>query len=378
MTTVRAKVTSIFVMFSLVSFFITPTTSNAASDEFIFTKNYAGEIFKRPLDGTGSSTQVGTVGTGIGLMGYGSYIYICFGSIRRMSQDGTGLVTLNSAAVYSCATDGTYIYYGYENTQSIGRMNLNGTSANDNWVTFTNSGLNSGWMTVSNGFLFFGGGANATSKVLGKVSLSGGSVSAIYTDSCAISGVSSDGTYLYLAHYVCNTVGRVLQDGTSANSNFITGLLSGDSWGTIVWGGKLYILNNTRIVRANLDGTSVEYSYLTGVGTRGIAILGTQSSATTLSSFSVPTLASKGVGASISATFSAQGRVTFYAGSKKIAGCIQIPTSSTSPYQASCNWKPAVTGSTTISASFVGTSAGNLPLTTVLDRARVVKRTTTR
>lgn len=292
-------------------------SASAVSDEYIFTKSYSGEIFKRPLDGSGSSVQLGTVGAGISLLGYGSSIYICYGSIRRIGTDGTGLVTLNSASVFGCATDGTYIYYGYEYTQSIGRMNLNGTGANDNWITFTNSGLNSGWMTVVDNYLYFGGGANASSKVLGRVLLTGGTVTSVYSDPCAITGISSDGTYLYLAHYGCSTVGRVLLDGTSGNSNFITGLSSSDSWASQVWNGKLYILNNSNVLKANLDGTGVINSYLSGVGSRGMTILGTPTTPTTLIDFFLPSSVTKGLQSTMSATFSAKGKVTFLANGKK-------------------------------------------------------------
>lgn len=353
--------------------------ANAASDEYIYTKSYGGEIFKRPLDGSGSWTQVGTIGAGDGLLAYGNYIYLCFPGIKRMTLSGTGLVTLNSnSGTYNCATDGNYIYYGFESTQSIGRMNMDGSGTNDNWVTFTNPGLNSGWISVSNGFVYFGGGVNASSKLLGKVSTSGGSVSVIHTDPCAISGIATDASNIYLSHFYCNSVSKLNLDGTLVTSTFMTGLTYSQTWAAQVWNGYLYVLDTTYVARIKLDGTGFQLNYLTGAGGRGMTIFGTLNVQTTLGSFSLPSLAEKGISVNISATFSAAGKATYFANGKKISNCLKLQTPSTAPFTVTCSWKPAVRGNQKITVSIAPSDSANLPLTTDLGFAKVISRSTKR
>lgn len=371
----KIKFLAISVAVALISVFIPPNSANAASDEYIYTKSYGGEIFKRPLDGSGSWTQVGTIGTGDGLLAYGNYIYLCWPGIKRMTLAGTGLVTLNSnSGTYNCATDGNYIYYGFESTQAIGRMNMDGTGVNDSWVTFTDAGLNSGWISVSNGFVYFGGGVNASSKLLGKVSTAGGSVSVIYTDPCAISGIASDSNNIYLSHFYCNNVSKLNLDGSLVTSTFMTGLTYSQSWAAQVWNGYLYVLDTTYVARIKLDGTGFQLNYLTGAGGRGMTIFGTLNVQTTLSSFSVPGSVQKGNTANISATFSASGKATFFANGKRISNCIKIPTSTTAPYTATCAWRPSVRGIQKIATVIAPTDPANLPLTSDLNVANVVAR----
>jgi hypothetical protein len=373
------KNSAVAILATLIAVSFQPNSAHAAADEFVYTKNYSGEIFKMRLDGTGGWSQVGTIGSGVNLMASGNFIYLCFPSIKRMTLTGTGLTTLNSnSAIYNCTTDGNYIYYGYENTQSIGRMNMDGSNANDNWVTFTNSGLNSGWLTVSNGSIYFGGGNNATSKVLAKVSTAGGAVSVIYTDACAISGISADATNVYLSHYGCGNVVKLGTDGTVVTTTFITGLSSGNTWGSQIWNGFLYVLDGGNIAKVKLDGTGYLPTYLTGGGGRGIAISGTASAPTTISSTNIPTSIPKSTSTSLSVTFSAAGKVTFFANGKRIPSCTQISTAITSPYTATCTWKPSVRGNLKLMVSITPTDTANLPLSTNLASVNVVKRSALR
>lgn len=364
---------------TVVTFIIPLNQANAASDEFIYTKSYGGEIFKRPLDGSGSWTQVGTIGVGDGLLAYGNYIYLCWPGIKRMTLAGTGLVTLNSNSdTYNCATDGNYIYYGFESTKAIGRMNMDGSGVNDSWVTFTNTGLNSGWISVSNGFVYFGGGVNASSKLLGKVSTSGGTVSVIHTDPCAISGIATDATNIYLSHFYCNTVSKLDLDGSLVTSTFMTGLTYSQTWAAQVWNGYLYVLDTTYVARIKLDGTGFQLNYLTGAGGRGMTIFGTLSVQTSLSTFTLPSNVQKGISANISVTFSAVGKVTYFANGKKIANCVKISTSNNAPFTATCAWKPAVRGNQKVTVSIAPSESNNLPFSANLGSAVVVSRSTKR
>jgi hypothetical protein len=80
----------------------------------------------------------------------------------------------------------------------------------------------------------------------------------------------------------------------------------------------------------------------------------------------------------ITATVSAAAKVTFRARNTIISGCKNKATSASSPFVATCTWRPSVRGSTTVTATAVlsgggGTSTSATPVT-----ATISNRTTTR
>lgn len=376
----RGKLVAAFAVFSTAASIFVGAPAHAAGDEYIWTRDYGSEVKKRLLDGTGNlSTVTSGIGNGAGLYSYGNHIYATYGYLKRFSLDGTGLTTLSTAAdLMSVVSDGTYLYYGFESYQRIGRMNMDGSGANDSWVTFTGiPGLNSGWMTIHNGTIYFGGGANAVSKKIASLATTGGTPTVLYTDASAVTGVATDGTYLYWSHFNTTTVGRSLLNGTSANASFVSGFGS-NVWGLVYWNSYLYINNGSFIGRVRSDGTDVQASWLASGGSRGITITGSQTVLTTLASFLLPAAPVKGVTSSVTATFSAAGKVTFTANGKKIPNCVKINTNATAPFTATCNWKPAVQGSQQMEATIAPSITSNLPLSVSLGSTRVIARKTTR
>jgi hypothetical protein len=374
------KIGAMFALFATMSTLLVAPPASAIGGEFIWTKNYNNEAVKRPLDGSGSNvTATTTLGAGLALYIYGDYLYTCYGKVRRVGLDGTGATTLRTLAdVYSVVSDGTYLYYGYENTQKIGRMNMDGTSPNDSWVSLSGiAGLYAGWMTINNGILYFGGGNNANAKKIGSVPTTGGSPTLVYSDNNGIGGITTDGTYLYWVHFTSGNLSRSLLDGSSSTENFVTGL-SSNVWDVEYWNSYLYISNNTYIARVKSDGTGLQGSWILSGGDRGLAISGTPVVATTLVGFSIDNSPVKGISTTLSATFSSGGKVTFAANGKRIAKCIKLNTNTSAPFTATCNWKPAIQGSQRISASIVPTSTSNLPLTSALGSTRVIARKTIR
>jgi hypothetical protein len=374
------KIAAMFALFATMSILLVIPPANAAGDEYIWTRDYSSEVKMRLLDGTGNlSTVTSGIGNGAGLYAYGSNVYATYGYVKRFSVDGTGMTTLKTLAdLMSVVSDGTYLYYGFEYAQKIGRMNMDGSGANDSWVNFSGiTGLNSGWMTIHSGTLYFGGGANTTSKKIASLPTTGGTPTVLYTDASSVTGVTTDGTYLYWTHWNSGAVGRSLLNGTSASASFISGFGS-DVWGLVYWNSYLYINNGSFIGRVRSDGTSVQASWLASGGSRGITITGAQTVATTLASYSLSASPVQGGISSVTATFSAAGKVTFIANGKKIPNCVKINTNATSPFTATCNWKPAIQGSQRISVSIVPTSASNLALTSTLGSTRVIARKTTR
>lgn len=83
----------------------------------------------------------------------------------------------------------------------------------------------------------------------------------------------------------------------------------------------------------------------------------------------------KGLSATISATASVAGRVTFWGNGKRIAGCQNLATIS---LVATCTWRPAVQGSLRITAHLNPTDSNNLSSISAPLNLGVNKRNTTR
>lgn len=69
----------------------------------------------------------------------------------------------------------------------------------------------------------------------------------------------------------------------------------------------------------------------------------------------------KGSSSTITVSVNAPGFVRFFADGKRIAGCLNVATSGSTPaFTASCNWKPTVQGAKVLSASFSPSDANFL------------------
>ena len=83
--------------------------------------------------------------------------------------------------------------------------------------------------------------------------------------------------------------------------------------------------------------------------------------AATLGTLSISSELKKGATSSISVSVDSPGYVRFFIDGKRIPGCLKISTSGTSPnYTATCNWKPAVRGARTFTASFTPSDSSTL------------------
>jgi hypothetical protein len=95
-----------------------------------------------------------------------------------------------------------------------------------------------------------------------------------------------------------------------------------------------------------------------------------------LSATSTPVTYAKGVASTLTGTVDRSAKVTFLAKGKRIAGCINISTTAVSPFNASCSWKPTVTGATPITMQITPTTG--TPTEVLLTTAGVTNRTTKR
>lgn len=80
----------------------------------------------------------------------------------------------------------------------------------------------------------------------------------------------------------------------------------------------------------------------------------------------------------ITANVSAAAKVTFRAQNMIIPGCKNKPTGASSPFVATCSWKPSLRGSTTVTATAVLSSAGGTSASATPVVATISKRTTSR
>lgn len=341
-----------------------PASPAMATGTTIFTISYSGGLKGRPIDGTGSQATIGSVSGGVEIKASGNYVYISYGSVRRINTNGTGLTTLRTVAdQYGIALDGGYIYYGYEYTRKIGRMNLDGSGANDSWLDYSSntSAPFSGQMVVVNGNIYFGGGNNSQGKTIWKVPVSGGTPTHFITDAdqtAGIRGIDSDGTYLYWSDRV-GEIGRVALDGSDFNDNWVSGLST--NWGLQVADDYIYFIHWNYIGRIRRDGTGLERTWVGNTSVQGLAIadagVNSTSFATPTNEVNSFTLASNASTATyrtaieISVNVTLPSRVTFTANGKRIGGCINKATSGTSPnIVATCSWSPSTRGSVVLTA----------------------------
>lgn len=80
----------------------------------------------------------------------------------------------------------------------------------------------------------------------------------------------------------------------------------------------------------------------------------------------------------ITANVSAAAKVTFRARNMIIPGCKNKPTGSSSPFVATCSWKPSIRGSTTVTATAVLSSTGGTTTSATPITATISKRTSAR
>ena len=87
----------------------------------------------------------------------------------------------------------------------------------------------------------------------------------------------------------------------------------------------------------------------------------------------------KGVSSTITVSVNAPGFVRFFVDGKRIANCLNVATSGTSPnFTASCNWNPATQGVRTVSASFAPSDSTFLAATSSRISYLVTNRTSKR
>ena len=131
--------------------------------------------------------------------------------------------------------------------------------------------------------------------------------------------------------------------------------------------------NNTYVVQITVSDGS-----LTDLQTLTVTITNANETA----ALSAPTVSGsiyKGTQITITVTSSAAGKVRFFLGGKRIAGCLAKSTSGSYPtHTATCTWKPPVTGRQILTAQITPTDNTFSAATSVSTEVRVLKRAVSR
>jgi hypothetical protein len=214
--------------------------------------------------------------------------------IGRANLDGTGVdkrfITMGVGGYpIGMAVDPEHVYWTYPGTGTIARANLDGTGVDPSFIT----GADSPWgVAVNAGHVFWTNGSSEADGQLvssiGRANLDGRGIDNRFVtipgppctdpfEPCLASseGVAVDDAHVYWADTFNGRIGRANLDGTGVDPSFITGIDPGVSeplW-VAVDDAHVYWTTGQTIGRANLDGTGVERSFINaGSYSTGIAV----------------------------------------------------------------------------------------------------------
>jgi hypothetical protein len=245
-------------------------------------------------------------------------------------------VNTNTVMTLSSLSDGLYNLYAADSFNNLSTA-IVGTIRVDNTApTATSIAVGS----VGNTVVITGSETLTNSMVL----------NGIYTISDSGSAISVT-SVTFSANTATLNLSRAIPTGSTVN--FTYSPLAGDARGRIV------------------DQAGNEMAPIT---TRTITNNSTFAVTLTLA---VPATIRKGTNVTISVDVTVAGRVSFFIADKRIPGCQARAASGSAPITVSCSFKPALSASQTIKASFVPTLNVYPSLTTTVDRF-ILKRTTTR
>ena len=166
---------------------------------------------------------------------------------------GGGGLTLNKDYVYWSGANGG-------SATNIGRAYLNGTDPDDDFIT---GASNPCGVAVNKTYIYWAGDVGS---FIGRANLDGSGVNQDFIETGnGVCGVAVSGSHIYWANYESASIGRATTKGTDVDPNFITGAGSGS--GIAIHGKYIYFTSNggTGIGRANLNGTDVNPNFITGL-----------------------------------------------------------------------------------------------------------------
>ncbi len=168
---------------------------------------------------------------------------------------------------------GAYVYwpnYDLGKGTTVGRANLDGTSANQSFITAASIPTA---VAVDGQHVYW---TNPLGGTIGRANLDGAGASEFFiTGAGEPLGLAVDGQHVYWTSNAGNTIGRANLDGSSPDNNFITTPGSNPN-SVAVDGQHVYWTTSGSIGRANLNGSSPDQTYidLSGAAPNGVAVDG--------------------------------------------------------------------------------------------------------
>lgn len=204
--------------------------------------------------------------------------------IERMNFDGSyrsnvpafsrfypGVYIQVSGEVCGLAVDATHIFWGIRSSNAIGRANLDGSEANQAFVTGANEPCG---VAVDGSHLYW---ANLGGSTIGRADLDGTTVEQGFVDAgprpC---GVAVDASHVYWGRGTESALGRADLDGGGVVPDFIPTVAR--DCGITVDATHIFWTDFLGLVgRANVDGSGVEPKFIGGLDRPcGIALSGSQ------------------------------------------------------------------------------------------------------
>jgi hypothetical protein len=267
-----------------------------AADAYIYWTSMNGHIGRAENNGSNPKTLVNGLGSQIYSMAVGSgHIYWTDSlesgaAVGRAKLDGTGanpeyIYTQTSGAPAGLAVDSSHIYWAGWQSNTIGRVDLDGENLITNWIEgspdfFGSAGAQTAGVAVNSQRIYWGNWRAGLGSALGPIGvaeITGSPSTNDYVSSTSgANSLALTPDYLFWGNYGDgNTggIGRADIQAASATDAFITGIKTPD--GVASDGTYIYWTNRTdgAIGRANINGTGVNQTFLPGVASPyGIAV----------------------------------------------------------------------------------------------------------
>jgi hypothetical protein len=198
----------------------------------------------------------------------GAYIYWATSSgVGRANLDGSGAkenFITGANAGCGVAVDAGHIYWGNFSGGTIGRANLNGSGVTQNFITGANGPCG---VAVDPARIYWANyGVGTFGTTIGRANLDGSGVSQSFIAGAnGPCGPAVDGAHVYWANYTTGAIGRANLDGGGVSPSFIT--VGAPVCWVAVDSAHIYWSNQgaNTIGRANLNGSGVDQSFITGI-----------------------------------------------------------------------------------------------------------------
>ena len=268
-----------------------------AANAYIYWTSMSGGIGRAENDGSrpnasfipGSSSNSYSIAVGSDHI-YWTDLLDAGPSIGRANLDGTGanpeyIYTQTSGAPSGLAVDSSHLYWAGWQSNTIGRVDLDGENLITNWIQgspdfFGSASAQTAGVAVNSQRIYWGNWRAGLGSALGPIGvaeIAGSPSSNDYVSSTSgANSLALTPDYLFWGNYGdgnSGSIGRADIQAASATDAFITGIKTPDgvaSDGTyIYWSNR----SDSAIGRAALNGTGVNQTFMTGVNSAyGIAV----------------------------------------------------------------------------------------------------------